>query len=80
MQIKVPIWIICDFFLIEFPNGYQPTLFFFHFYNKNNIMPSPLETWFTDIPPITRIYISLSFITSIAVVSKRSSSKLVHIN
>ncbi|CEI89232.1 Der1-like protein [Rhizopus microsporus var. microsporus] len=30
-------------------------------------MPNPLETWFSDIPPITRIYISLSCFTSIVV-------------
>ncbi|KAI7900614.1 Der1-like protein [Cokeromyces recurvatus] len=30
-------------------------------------MPSPLEMWFTDIPPITRIYVSAACCTSIAV-------------
>ena len=32
-------------------------------------MPSPLETWFSEIPPITRIYVSGACITSIAVVN-----------
>lgn len=32
-------------------------------------MPSPIETWYTDIPPITRIYITASCLTSLAVVS-----------
>lgn len=31
-------------------------------------MPSPLETWFSEIPPITRIYVSAACCTSIAVV------------
>ncbi|EPB88351.1 hypothetical protein HMPREF1544_04817 [Mucor circinelloides 1006PhL] len=30
-------------------------------------MPNPLETWFTEIPPITRIYVSAACCTSIAV-------------
>ncbi|KAI9335818.1 Derlin [Pilaira anomala] len=30
-------------------------------------MPSPLETWFSEIPPITRIYVSAACFTSIAV-------------
>ncbi|KAI8143063.1 Der1-like family-domain-containing protein [Fennellomyces sp. T-0311] len=30
-------------------------------------MPSPIETWYTDIPPITRIYITASCLTSLAV-------------
>lgn len=32
-------------------------------------MPTPLETWFTEIPPITRIYVSAACFTSIAVVN-----------
>ncbi|KAI8379240.1 Der1-like family-domain-containing protein [Radiomyces spectabilis] len=30
-------------------------------------MPNPFETWYTDIPPITRIYITLASLTSLAV-------------
>ncbi|KAL0095626.1 Der1-like family-domain-containing protein [Phycomyces blakesleeanus] len=30
-------------------------------------MPTPIETWYTDIPPITRIYITAACFTSLAV-------------
>ncbi|KAI8985325.1 Der1-like family-domain-containing protein [Pilobolus umbonatus] len=30
-------------------------------------MPTPLETWFTEIPPITRIYITAACFTSVSV-------------
>ncbi|KAI8987451.1 Derlin [Mycotypha africana] len=30
-------------------------------------MPSPLEAWFSEIPPITRIYVGAACCTSIAV-------------